>query len=196
MGGQNDRQYQSVVSIDSIGIDPSIRSRLCPAMHLGSGSVLPSWRLQGRYLKGTVAQDFLVSVFFMDLLFMAPDLEAKRIFFSLSFSRSCQNISMNSGCRLLRGFKISTVAYCVYCHSLMQPIALMYHIMFPYKSAMQATAAIQNWFCSLLRLLKNLCCSLQRLLMIPAVAYSGNSMATARIQMSNFERLLTRLKGQ
>jgi hypothetical protein len=33
-------------------------------------------------------------------------------------------------------------------------------------------------------------------LTIPAVAYSGDSMATARIQMSNFERLLTRLKGE
>jgi hypothetical protein len=32
-------------------------------------------------------------------------------------------------------------------------------------------------------------------LTIPVEAYSGDSMATARIQMSNFKRLLTRLKG-
>jgi hypothetical protein len=38
-----------------------------------------------------------------------------------------------------------------------------------------------------MRLLKNTRCSLQRLLKIAAVAYSGDSMATARIQMSNFE---------
>jgi hypothetical protein len=41
------------------------------------------------------------------------------IFFSLSFSRSYSNISMNPRCRLLRGFKISAVAYCAYCHSQM-----------------------------------------------------------------------------
>jgi hypothetical protein len=29
-----------------------------------------------------------------------------------------------------------------------------------------------------------------------AIAYSGDSLATAQIQMSNFERLLIRLKGQ
>jgi hypothetical protein len=68
-------------------------------------------------IKGTVGQDFLVSVFFIDLLCMAPDFEAKRIFFSLSFSRSNSNISMNLCCRPLRGFKISAVAYCAYCHS-------------------------------------------------------------------------------
>ncbi len=44
--------------------------------------------------------------------------------------------------------------------------------------------------------MKNPRCSLQRLLTIPAVAYIGDSMATARIQMSNFEQLLTRLKKQ
>jgi hypothetical protein len=41
----------------------------------------------------------------------APDLEAKRIFFSLSFSLSYSNISMNPRCRLPRGFKISAVGY-------------------------------------------------------------------------------------
>ncbi len=126
----------------------------------------------------------------------ASDFEAKGIYFSPSFSRSYQNILMNPRCRLLRGFKISPGAYFAYCHSPMQPIALLYKIIFPYKTALQATAAIQNQRCSLLLLLKNPHCSLQRLLTIPAVAYRGDSMATARIQMSNFERLLTRLKGQ
>jgi hypothetical protein len=67
---------------------------------------------------GTVARDFLVSVLFMDLLYIGPrDFEAKRIFFSLSLSRSYSNILMNPRCRPLREFKISAVAYCVYCHS-------------------------------------------------------------------------------
>ncbi len=35
-----------------------------------------------------------------------PDFDAKRIFFSFSFSRSYSNISMNPRCRLLRGLKI------------------------------------------------------------------------------------------
>ncbi len=118
------------------------------------------------------------------------------LFFSLLFSRSYSNILMNPCCRLFRGFKISAVAYCAYCHSPMQPIALMYDIIFPYKSALQATAAMQNQCCSLLRLLQNPRCSLQSLLTIPTVAYGGDSMATVGIQMTNFEQLLTRLKGQ
>ncbi len=60
----------------------------------------------------------------------APDFEAKRIFFPLWFSQSYSNILMNPRCRLLREFKISTVAYCAYCHSQRQPIALMYDIIF------------------------------------------------------------------
>jgi hypothetical protein len=36
---------------------------------------------------------------------MASDFEAKRIFFSFSFSRSYSNILMNPRCRLLWGFK-------------------------------------------------------------------------------------------
>jgi hypothetical protein len=56
-------------------------------------------------LKGTISWDFLASVFFMDLLYMASDFEAKRIFFSFTFSRSYSNISMNPRFRLLRGFK-------------------------------------------------------------------------------------------
>jgi hypothetical protein len=67
---------------------------------------------------GTVARDFLASVFFMDLLYMGPRFEAKRIFFSFSFLQSYSNISMNPRYKLLRGFKISAVAYCAYCHSL------------------------------------------------------------------------------
>jgi hypothetical protein len=68
----------------------------------------------GMLFKGTVARDFLVSLFFMDLLYSiwAQDFEAKRIFFSLPFSRSYSNISMNPRCRLLLGFKISAVGYC------------------------------------------------------------------------------------
>ncbi len=148
------------------------------------------------YLKGTVARDFLVSFFSWIYSIWIPDFKAKRIFFSVLFSRSYSNILMNPRCRLLRGFKISAVAYFTYCHSPMQPIALMYDTIFPYKFALQATAAIQNQRCSLLLILKNPRCSLQRLLTIPVVAYSGDSMATARIQMSNFESLLTRLKEE
>jgi hypothetical protein len=50
--------------------------------------------------KGTVARDF----FSMDLLFMGPDFEAKRIYFSFSFSQRNLNISTNPRCRLLQGF--------------------------------------------------------------------------------------------
>jgi hypothetical protein len=46
---------------------------------------------------------------------------------------------------------------------------------------------LKNPRCSLTRLLKNPHCSLKCLLKIAAVAYSGDSMATARIQISNFE---------
>ncbi len=138
-------------------------------------------------LKGTVAQDFLSRFFSRIYSIWAPDFEAKRIFFSLSFLRSYSNISMNPHCRLLRGFKTSAVAYWAYCHSPMQLLVLMYDIIFPYKSALQATAAIQNQHCSLLLLLKNPRCSLQCLLTIPAVSYISDSMATARIHMSNFE---------
>jgi hypothetical protein len=65
-------------------------------------------------LKGTVARDCLVLGFFHGsiLNIWAPDFNAKRIFFYLSFSRSYSNISMNPRCRLLRGFKISAVGYC------------------------------------------------------------------------------------
>ncbi len=71
-------------------------------------------------LKGTVARDFLVSVFFVDPLYCicATDFEAERIFFSFSFSRSYSNFSMNPRSSLLRGIKISAVAYCAHCHSL------------------------------------------------------------------------------
>ncbi len=69
----------------------------------------------------------------------APDFEAARIFFSFQFSQSFWNILMNSCCSLLGGFKISAIAYCAYCHSLLQLSALICVIIFP-----QATAAIQN----------------------------------------------------
>ncbi len=108
----------------------------------------------------------------------APDLEAKRIFFSLSFSRSYLNISMNPGCRILRGFKISAVGYCGDSKLALQPTT-------PFVIPVQRL--LKNLGCSLMRLLKNPRCSPQRLLKIAALAYSGNSMATARIQMSNFE---------
>ncbi len=126
----------------------------------------------------------------------APDSRAKTIFFSLSISQNYSNILMNLRCRLLQGLQIRAVAYGPYSHSPIQPTASMSDIIFPYKSALQATAAIQNQSCSLLHLLKNPRCSLQHLMTILTVAYSDDSMATARIQMSNFERLLARLKGQ
>ncbi len=62
------------------------------------------------------------------------------------------------------------------------------------KLALEPAAYIVIPRNSLLRLLKIPPCSLQGLLMIPA--YSSDSMATAQIRMSNFEWLLTRLKGQ
>ncbi len=64
------------------------------------------------YLRGTVARDFWSRFFSWIYSIWAPDFEAKRIFFSLSFSRRYSNISMNQRCRLLRGFKISAVGYC------------------------------------------------------------------------------------
>jgi hypothetical protein len=105
-------------------------------MYNHSLSVRERCYLNMHIFKGTVARDFFCLGFFMDLLFRAPDFEAKRIFFSLSFSRSYLNISMNPRSRLLQGFKISAVAYCAYCHSPMLPTALMYNIIFAYKSAM------------------------------------------------------------
>jgi hypothetical protein len=39
-------------------------------------------------IKGTVAQDFLASVFLWIYFIWAPDFDANRIFFSFSFSRS------------------------------------------------------------------------------------------------------------
>ncbi len=69
-------------------------------------------RFTGQRLKGTVARDSLVSLFSWIYSIRAQDFEAKRIFFSLSFSRSYSNISINPRCRLLRGFKISAVGYC------------------------------------------------------------------------------------
>ncbi len=74
-----------------------------------------------------------------------PDFEAKRIFFSFSFSRNYSNILMNPRCRLLRGFKISAVAYCAYCHSPLQLVALME------ESALQPTALIDDSRSSLQR---------------------------------------------
>ncbi len=168
-------------------------------------------------LKGQQREIFWSRFFSWIYSIQAPDFEAKRIFFSLSFSQSYQNIQMiravgywgdsklarqataeiqNQRCSLLRLLSFPDVAHSAY---------VGYY--FPNKSALQATATIQNQRCSLLHLLKNSRCSLQRLVKNPhcslqrfltfaAVAYSGDSMATARIQMSNFERLLTRLKGQ
>ncbi len=159
--------------------------------------VLPSSPFH-QILKGQQREIFWSRFFTWIYSIWAPDFDTKRIFFSLLFSQSYSNVFIYPRCRLLQGFKISAVAYCAYYHSSMQPTALMYDIIFPYKSTMQVTATIQNQRCSLLRLLKNpYCslqrllknphCSLQRLLTITAVAYSGDSMATVRIQMSNFE---------
>jgi hypothetical protein len=50
--------------------------------------------------KGTVAWDFLASVFSWICYIWASDFEAKRIFFSFSFSQSYSNISINPRCRL------------------------------------------------------------------------------------------------
>jgi hypothetical protein len=57
--------------------------------------------------KGTVARDFLARVFFMDQYSIwASDFEAKRIFFSFSFSRNYSNFSMNPRSSLLQGNSI------------------------------------------------------------------------------------------
>ncbi len=56
--------------------------------------------------KGTVAQDFLASVFSMDLLYMGPNFEAKRILIFFSFSRSYSKFAIDPRSRLLRGMKI------------------------------------------------------------------------------------------
>jgi hypothetical protein len=47
------------------------------------------------------------------------ELQISRVigFFSFSFQQSYSNILMIPRCRLLRGLKISAVAYCAYCHS-------------------------------------------------------------------------------
>jgi hypothetical protein len=66
-------------------------------------------------LKGEKREIFWSRFFSWIYSIWAPDFEAKRIFFPLSFSRNHSNISMNPCCQLLRGFKISAVAYCTYC---------------------------------------------------------------------------------
>jgi hypothetical protein len=57
------------------------------------------------HIKGTVVRDFWTRFFSWIYSIWASDFEAKRIFFSFSFSRSYSNTLMNPRCRLLRGFK-------------------------------------------------------------------------------------------
>jgi hypothetical protein len=66
-------------------------------------------------LRGTVARDFLVSVFFMDLRYIyGPQISRLKGFSFLFRFREAMysNTLMNPCCRLLRGLKISTVACC------------------------------------------------------------------------------------
>ncbi len=57
------------------------------------------------HVKGTVARDFWPSFFSWIYSIWNSDFEAKRIFFSFSFSRNYSNFSMNPRSSLLRGFK-------------------------------------------------------------------------------------------
>jgi hypothetical protein len=101
-------------------IFPRIRSQIPKAFRYrvkGLGGV-HSWKIRSKKfcwtvpLKGQKREIFWSRFFSWIYSIWAPDFEANRIFFSVSFSRSYSNISMNPRCRLLRRFKICAVGYC------------------------------------------------------------------------------------
>ncbi len=86
----------------------ALLSRLfCPGYPALAVLFWPCIEMKHRHndFKGTVARDFLASFFSWIYSIWASYFEAKRVFFSFSFSRSYSNISMNPRCRLLRGLQ-------------------------------------------------------------------------------------------